>query len=238
MNFTESNINNRTVLARCCYADMIIDMMEASASGDKKLYDCMKKKAWMLKYSIDQMCEYLSENMFGQNIAEEPIIKARVLTSTSTFADAATAGAVNVGAATLGGVNLITPGTVLTTVATTWGQVMSIYSSLLNNYTQSHNDGIYYFNANTSVNSDGNVVSNVTIYYDSSIIGLEPAYSITTSPAHPATVFTLNYSDLTTSTSWFSNNMARKFLNQMDEYCGCPCGDNSNVTNDTLPKYI
>ena len=37
MIFNRENIKNRTVLARCCYADMILDMMEASASGDTEL---------------------------------------------------------------------------------------------------------------------------------------------------------------------------------------------------------
>ena len=55
--------------------------------------------------------------------------------------------------------------------------------------------------------------------------------------AAPVPVQIVNQYYLPTSTS-FTDDTARKFLNQMDEYCGCPCGDNSKITNDTLPKYI
>jgi hypothetical protein len=238
MNFTRENIKNRTVLARCCYADMIIDMMEASASGDTELYDCMKKKAWMLRYAITQMCEYESHNIFGKNIAQEPIINAKVLYSVSTFPDGNTAGGVNVDSATLGGVNLATPGAVLTTGVTTWGEVLHMYSILGNNFTPLSDQGVYYVNSSSTVNSDGNVVTTTYIYYDPNLLGSEPAYSATTSPATPVATYTLDYSSLSENLNYFTNDTARAFLNQMDEYCGCPCGDHSKVTNDILPKYI
>jgi hypothetical protein len=238
MNFTRQNIKNRTVLARCCYADMLIDMMEASASGDNELYNCMKKKAWLLRYAISQMCDYESHNIFGKNIAQEPIINAKVLYTVNTFADANTAEGVNINSATLGGVNLVTPGAALTTGVTTWGQVMANYSNMASNFTPLNDEGVYYLNSSSTVNSDGNVVTTTSIYYDANLLGAEPAYNATTSPAFPTATYTLNYSSLSENLNYFTNGTARKFLNQMDEYCGCPCGDNSKVLNDTLPKYI
>ena len=43
----------------------------------------------------------------------------------------------------------------------------------------------------------------------------------------------------TSASSFFTNNMARKFLNQMDDLCGCPCGcSDAKILDDNLPKYI
>ena len=67
MTFTETNINNRTVLARCCFADMVIDMMEARAIGDTDLYECKKRKAMFLNYAIGEMCAYIDEGIFTLN---------------------------------------------------------------------------------------------------------------------------------------------------------------------------
>ena len=67
MTFTETNINNRTVLARCCFADMVIDMMEARAIGDTDLYECKKRKAMFLNYAIGEMCKYIDEGVFTLN---------------------------------------------------------------------------------------------------------------------------------------------------------------------------
>ena len=59
MIFNQSNITNRTVLARCCFADMVIDMMEARTIGDTDTYECKKRKAMFLNYAIGEMCTYI-----------------------------------------------------------------------------------------------------------------------------------------------------------------------------------
>ena len=67
MIFNQSNITNRTVLARCCFADMVIDMLEARAIGDTELYECKKKKAMFLSYAIGEMCTYIDEGIYTLN---------------------------------------------------------------------------------------------------------------------------------------------------------------------------
>ena len=67
MIFSEQNILNRTVLARCCFADMVIDMLEARAIGDTELYECKKKKAMFLSYAIGEMCTYIDEGIYTLN---------------------------------------------------------------------------------------------------------------------------------------------------------------------------
>jgi hypothetical protein len=63
MIFNQSNITNRTVLARCCFADMVIDMLEARAIGDTDTYECKKRKAMFLNYAIGEMCTYIDEGV-------------------------------------------------------------------------------------------------------------------------------------------------------------------------------
>ena len=66
MIFNQSNITNRTVLARCCFADMVIDMMEARTIGDTDTYECKKRKAMFLNYTIGEMCTYIDEGVFNE----------------------------------------------------------------------------------------------------------------------------------------------------------------------------
>jgi hypothetical protein len=113
MNFTRQNIVNRTVLARCCYADMIIDMMEASASGDTELYNCMKKKAWLLRYAISQMCEYEEEDIFNANVGDDPTAQAYVATTHLKLPSGNSSGVTTLTSLKFGGasgVNIATPG--------------------------------------------------------------------------------------------------------------------------------
>lgn len=113
MIFNEQNITNRTIIARCCFADLVFEMLEAGAIGDNEAYQCKRKKALLLSYAIEQMCEYVSDG-----------------------------------------------------------------------------------------------------------------------------VFTLNQDD-DTEVSCFTNDTAKKFLGQMDELCGCPCGcSDAKILDDNLPKYI
>lgn len=75
MIFNEQNILNRTVLARCCYADLGIEMMEAAATGDKEAYRCKRKKAMILSYAIKQMCQYIDEGVYSLNQIESTAVK-------------------------------------------------------------------------------------------------------------------------------------------------------------------
>lgn len=233
MNFTESNINNRTVLARCCYADMIVDMMEASASGDNELYDCMKKKAWMLKYSIDQMCEYLSDNLFSINAG---------LWGHSEAAGnvvAVPGGAITVThmrfvltADPTQYVELIPPGYVFS--ATSHADVVAELAIAMTSYSDPLVDTIVV-NGQDDSGLFRFIIEEDTGVWGTYTLSLSATGGFTITAPVPEQI--VNQYMLPASTS-FTDNTARKFLNQMDEYCGCPCGDNSNVTNDILPKYI
>lgn len=251
MNFTRQNIVNRTVLARCCYADMIIDMMEASASGDTELYNCMKKKAWMLRYAITQMCEYESDNIFGANVGDDPTAQAYVAVNTTTF-PTSVAGATTLtslkfsgGKGVSGAVDIATPGLSLSTGVDKYYNIVSKISKDINSYSRAnkYTDGIYDIKSTIDIAGVKAAAPELitTVTYDRSSFGAAVAASITYSDSAGTVVTTTLDSDseaTASASSSFTNNMARKFLNQMDEYCGCPCGDNSNLTNDTLPKYI
>ncbi len=51
-------------------------------------------------------------------------------------------------------------------------------------------------------------------------------------------VYTLNQSE-DTEVSCFKDSLAKKFIGQMDELCGCPCGcSDAKILDDNLPKYI
>ena len=247
MNFTRQNIVNRTVLARCCYADMIIDMMEASASGDNELYNCMKKKAWLLRYAITQMCEYEEEDIFTANVGDDPTAQAYVAVNKIVFPTGVTSGAVNLTSLRFGGssgIDIATPGKNLASGKLAWGKVAFLLSEDSNSYTRAnkYTDGIYKVKSTILgiYLGDSENSMTTTVTYDRGKFGAATSSSISyvddagTAPTKSLT------SDNVSSASYssFTNDMARKFLNQMDEYCGCPCGDNSKITNDTLPKYI
>ncbi len=248
MNFTRQNIVNRTVLARCCYADMIIDMMEASASGDTELYNCMKKKAWLLRYAITQMCEYEEENIFAANVGDDPTAQAYVAVNEVKFPTGNTAGVVDLTTLKFGGgtgIDIATPGKNLAPYSIDWGKVARQLSEDVNSYTRAnkYTDGIYKVKSTfkgVGYGDDENTIT-TTITYDRGKFGAASASSVAYTDSVGTAVTGSLDSDSEASasaSSSFTNNMARKFLNQMDEYCGCPCGDHSNVTNDTLPKYI
>ena len=241
MNFTRQNIKNRTVLARCCYADMLIDMMEASASGDNELYNCMKKKAWLLRYAISQMCEYVSDNLFSLNAGSEPQAQAYLAKTTLTFPQ-------SVGSTTtltsikFGGVDIATPGLALSSGALHFIYILPTIVNDINTYVRAnqYTDGIYGVTASADLTIPSAPTLTISVTYDNSVFS--PVTSSSTvyvdSPAtNPTLVLDSNLA-LGLSNYSFTNDIARKFLNQMDEYCGCPCGDNSKVLNDTLPKYI
>ncbi len=248
MNFTRQNIVNRTVLARCCYADMIIDMMEASASGDTELYNCMKKKAWLLRYAISQMCEYEEEDIFNANVGDDPTAQAYVAVNEVKFPTGNTAGVVDLTTLTFGvasSVDIATPGKNLAPASIDWGKVARGLSKDVNSYTRAnkYTDGIYKVKSTfkaIELGDDDNTIT-TTITYDRGTFGAASATSVTYTDSVGTAVTRSLDSDAAapaSASSSFTNNMARKFLNQMDEYCGCPCGDNSKITNDTLPKYI
>ena len=245
MNFTRQNIVNRTVLARCCYADMIIDMMEASASGDTELYNCMKKKAWLLRYAITQMCEYEEEDIFAANVVDDPIAQAYVAVNETTFPEGVV-GSTTLTALRFGGdsgVDIATPGQSLSTGAYKFMIILPKLSKDINSYSRAnkYTDGIYDVRSTVDVTNQAAPTLTTTVTYDRSKFGPASASSVAYTDSVGTAVIGSLDSDSEASasaSSSFTNNMARKFLNQMDEYCGCPCGDHSNVTNDTLPKYI
>jgi len=246
MNFTRQNIKNRTVLARCCYADMIIDMMEASASGDTELYNCMKKKAWLLRYAVSQMCEYEQEDIFNANVGDDPTAQAYVATTHLQFPSGNSSGVTTLTSLRFGGasgVDIATPGMSLGT-GLGFGKVANLLSNNINSYTRDskYTDGIYKVESTrkgTFYGDDENSIT-TTITYDRTRFGAADSSSLSYIDSNGiSTTQTLRSDAIASATSSsFTNDMARKFLNQMDEYCGCPCGDNSKVLNDTLPKYI
>ena len=67
MIFNDQNIRNRVALAKCCYADLIIEMIEAAATGDREKQKCKMKKAVILSYAINQMCKYIEEGIYSLN---------------------------------------------------------------------------------------------------------------------------------------------------------------------------
>lgn len=75
MIFNEQNIFNRTAIAKCCYADLIISMMEDAATGDMEQYSCKRRKAIVLSYAIQQMCEYISDGIYSLNQNENTEVK-------------------------------------------------------------------------------------------------------------------------------------------------------------------
>lgn len=244
MNFTRQNIANRTVLARCCYADMIIDMMEASSSGDTELYNCMKKKAWLLRYAISQMCEYEEENIFAANVGDDPTAQAYVSVNAITF-PIQTSGTTTLTTLRFGGasgVDIATPGQSLSTGSEKFKVILPRLSKDINSYSRAnkYTDGIYDVRSTASQDPTTNLgVLTTTVTYDRSKFGAASTSSIDYVDSDgTSTTQTLRSDAIASTSSSFTNDIARKFLNQMDEYCGCPCGDHSKVTNDILPKYI
>jgi hypothetical protein len=56
MIFNQSNITNRTVLARCCFADMVIDMLEARAIGDTDTVRVQEEKGNVPERMLSERC--------------------------------------------------------------------------------------------------------------------------------------------------------------------------------------
>lgn len=55
MNFTSTNIENRLLLAKCCFADLAIDYLQKKNIGDKEQYGCLLKKMKQLYCSIEAL---------------------------------------------------------------------------------------------------------------------------------------------------------------------------------------
>ena len=245
MNFTRLNIKNRTTLARCCYADMIIDMMEASASGDTELYNCMKKKAWILRYAITQMCGYESDNLFGANSEDAPLDNSYTTVSEITFPTNISNAPItltNLRFDGSSGIDIATPGLVISDVVTKFSVALPKLSKDINSYNRANKyaDGILDVKSSVDVTNPAAPILVTRVTYDRDRYGastdatmyyLDDDSTSTTKALDSDTGSTAVYSE-------FTNETARAFLNQMDEYCGCPCGDHSKVTNDILPKYI
>jgi hypothetical protein len=249
MIFNQSNITNRTVLARCCFADMVIDMMEARAIGDTDTYECKKRKAMFLNYAIGEMCTYIDEGIFNANVGDDPTAQAYVAVNEVKFPTGNTRGVVDLTALRFGGdsgVDIATPGRNLTPFSVGWGKVAWRLSEDVNSYTRAnkYTDGIYKVKSTFKgvVYGDDENTITTTITYDRGKFGAASASSVAYSDSAGTAVTRSLDSDSkapTSASSSFTNNMARKFLNQMDELCGCPCGCSAaKILDDNLPKYI
>ena len=234
MIFNQSNITNRTVLARCCFADMVIDMMEARAIGDTDTYECKKRKAMFLNYAIGEMCEYLSDNLFSINAGLWVHVEEKGMTV------AVPGGAITVthmrfvsNTDATQYVELIPPGYVFS--ATSHADVVAELAIAVTSYSDPLWDSIVVNGQNDSslfrfiVEQDTSIWSGYTL-------SLSATAGFTISSAVPVQIVNQYYLPKSTS---FTDNMARKFLNQMDALCGCPCGCSAaKILDDNLPKYI
>lgn len=209
---TGQSVNNYASTKLCCIATNVVEADKDFKYGAKDAMCCIANNFVATTYLEMLQCNDYSKFPSG----------LKVLYSVSTFPDGNTAGGVNVNSATLGGVNLATPGAVLTTGVTTWGEVLDRYNILGNNFTPLSDQGVYYVNSSSTVNSDGNVVTTTYIYYDPNLLGSEPAYDATTSPATPVATYTLDYSLLVNDPSkysCFTDEDVCNLKNWLDNYC-------------------
>lgn len=59
MNLTSTNIANRLLLAKCCYADYAIDYLQKRNIGDNEQASCYLSKMKQLYYSMQALCQYV-----------------------------------------------------------------------------------------------------------------------------------------------------------------------------------
>ena len=59
MNLTSTNIDNRLVLARCCYADYAIKRLEKVNIGDNEQAKCYLSKMKQLYYSMQALNQFV-----------------------------------------------------------------------------------------------------------------------------------------------------------------------------------
>jgi hypothetical protein len=237
MIFNQSNITNRTVLARCCFADMVIDMMEARTIGDTDTYECKKRKAMFLNYAIGEMCDYVSDKLFYINAGSWGHVEEQNMTLN------ASAGAVVVTYMRFVKdddptqyVELVTPGFSFTATGSGTADMDAVIAEI-NSYEDPLWDNIIVTAQRDAVSNKFRFIVEADIsFWNGYKLQISATAGFTISSAVPAEIVNGYYLP---APICFTDDTARKFINQMDDLCGCPCGCSAaKILDDNLPKYI
>lgn len=69
MNLTSTNIANRLLLAKCCYADYAIDYLQKRNIGDNEQASCYLSKMKQLYYSMQALCQYVPASELAPTVS-------------------------------------------------------------------------------------------------------------------------------------------------------------------------
>lgn len=206
MNLTSTNIDNRLLLAKCCFADYAIKRLEKVNIGDNEQAKCYLSKMKQLYYSMQAL------NQFVPAAELAPYWTYYLI---SLFPSSFT-----------GTRQVFIDGVAISeelsfTNATRPAQMVSIASNI-NTY---QTDYIASFTSTSFTLTS--VLSGTTNN------GLEITASV--DGATPVSFGVLAGG----SDQWcLTDTQAKKILDNIDELCGCPCGDCDDILDDTLPRYI
>ena len=214
MNFTLTNIQNRTVLAQCCLADMATRALEYRAEGDQTNAKCVTQKAFMLQFIIKRLRCFLPS--IGTEVYTESFTVVGGLSIGDTFS------------LSYSGFK-ITPATVTVYENLSTTASATLIAASINAYNSDNKDELYA----TAIASGTTFTVSIRV----SPRVTTDSITITASVLAAITIFNSNGDGLISQLTppRLSNANAKNLLGLMDAYCGCPCGtSDAKITNDSI----
>jgi hypothetical protein len=215
MIITTENINNKILLAGCCLADKAVDYIQAVNLGDIDKQECLMEKMQNLVFLRKALCGYLPYSEAGARVSG-----AFNIGNTSQNSKDVTMYLNGVQVAPTytwlaGGSNLYNAQIIADYINSVQALITFSFSPIAENYVTARTNEL-------GSGGDGDILEIVTV----DINGTE---TITV---------TLSNGGVQPCLASTTDALAKKLIASIDELCGCPCGCNKNIIDDTLPKYI
>ncbi len=204
MNLTSTNIDNRLLLAKCCFADYAIKRLEKVNIGDNEQASCYLSKMKQLYYSMQALNQFVPAAELSPTVS----ISFSLFTANFTGTRQITVDGEELSAA----------------VSFTNASAATQVALMINAINLYQSDYVASFSGSTFTITS--VLSGTTNN------GLET--SLLTNGAVDVSGYLAGGTD-----QWcLTDTQAKKILDNIDELCGCPCGDCDDILDDTLPRYI
>lgn len=209
MNLTSTNIANGLLLAKCCYADYAIDYLQKRNIGDNEQASCYLSKMKQLYYSMQAL------NQFVPAAELAPTFSSLIYPNVSTLLT--------------GSQTIYIDGVQISPLNTFSSQS---YYSVLNQIVSSIN--IYQSNYLASISGAYVVLTSILSGTTNN------GYEVSIVQTFNGTSFSGVIGTLSGGTEqWcLTDTKAKKIIENIDQLCGCPCGDCDDILDDTLPRYI
>ena len=215
MIITTDNINKKILLSSCCLADKAVDYLQAVNLGDIDKQECLMEKMQNLVFLRKALCGYLPYAEAGA--AASGVFPIGEPTSYTQVIDIY-----------LNGVQVAPPFTLL-------AGGNSLYAiPLVADYYNSNQSLITFVLSTISPTFLTIRTNELGSAGDGDVVEI-----VTTTPIDTDTITaTLSNGGYQWCLASTTDALAKKLIAAIDELCGCPCGCNKNIIDDTLPKYL